>query len=102
MKKVYLDVEPGQIVYLVFSSKREGYKRDIVIKCKVDKVVVYENSSVYYCEPIKIVTKTKEDISKYATSFMFRPANIDTGYRSGFNSYPVFMDKEKCIKWLKG
>lgn len=102
MKKVYLDVEPGQIVYLVFSSKREGYTKDLVIKCKVDKAVLYESSKVYSCEPIKIVTKEKEDVSKYVTSFMFRPANIDTGYRAGFNSYPVFTEKEKCIKWLKG
>ena len=104
MKKVYLDVEPGQIVFLVFSSKREGYDKDIVIKCKVDKAVIYENSVTYSCEPIKIVTKEKEkeDIAKYVTSFIFRAANINTGYRSGFNGYPVFTEKEICIKWLKG
>lgn len=101
LKKVYLEVEPGQIVYLVFSSKREGYDKDIVIKCKVDKAVIYENSLTYSCEPIKIVTKEKEDIGRYVTSFVFRPANINTGYRSGFNGYPVFTEKELCVKWLK-
>ena len=101
MKKVYLEVEPGQIVYLVFSSKREGYNGDIVIKCKVDKAVIYENSVTYSCEPIKIVTKDKEDIGKYVTAFVFRPANINTGYGSGFGGYPVFTEKETCIKWLK-
>ena len=102
MKKVYLDVEVGQKIYLVFSSKREGYDKNIVVMSKVDKIVIYENSVTYSCQPIKIVTKEKEDVSRYVSSFIFRAANINTGYRSGFNGYPVFTEKEACIKWLSG
>ena len=101
MKKIYLQVEPEQEVFLVFSSKRENYKNDIVIKCKVTKATVYVNETIYSCEPIKIVTKTKEDLKNYVSSFLFVNANIDTGLRSGFNRYPVFTTKEKCLEWLK-
>lgn len=101
MKKIYLQVEPKQEVFLVFSSKRENYKNDIVIKCKVTKATVYTNETIYSCEPIKIVTKTKEDLKKYVSSLLFANANIDTGLRSGFNRYPVFTTKEKCLEWLK-
>ena len=101
MKKIYLQVEPEQEVFLVFSSKRENYKNDVVIKCKVTKATVYSNETIYSCEPIKIVTKTKEDLKNYVSSFLFANANIDTGLRSGFNRYPVFTTKEKCLEWLK-
>lgn len=101
MKKIYLQAEPEQEVFLVFASKREGYKNDVVIKCKVIKATVYSNETIYSCEPIKIVTKTKEDLKNYVSSFLFANANIDTGLRSGFNRYPVFTTKEKCLEWLK-
>lgn len=101
MKKVYLQVEPEQEVFLVFASKREGYKNDVIIKGKVTKATVYSNETLYTFEPIKIVTKTKEDLKKYVSSFLFANANIDTGLRSGFNRYPVFTTKEKCLEWLK-
>lgn len=101
MKKVYLQVELEQEVFLVFASKREGYKNDVIIKGKVTKATVYSNETLYTFEPIKIVTKTKEDLKNYVSSFLFANANIDTGLRSGFNRYPVFTTKEKCLEWLK-
>lgn len=33
---------------------------------------------------------------------MCENANIDTGYRSGINRFPVFTTKEKCLEWIKG
>ena len=101
MKKIYLQVEPEHEVFLVFASKREGYKNDVIIKGKVTKATVYSNETLYTFEPIKIVTKTKEDLKNYVSSFIFANANIDTGLRSGFNRYPVFTTKEKCLEWLK-
>lgn len=101
MKRIYLNVDIGQEVYLIFASKREKYDNDIVIKCKVTKAIVYEKETVYCCEPIKFMTKTKEDLKNYVSSFMFENANLNTGYRSGFNRYPVFTTKEDCINWLK-
>lgn len=101
MKRIYLNVDIGQEVYLIFASKREKYDNDIVVKCKVTKAIVYEKETVYCCEPIKFMTKTKEDLKNYCSSFMFENANLNTGYRSGFNRYPVFTTKEDCINWLK-
>lgn len=101
VKKVYLCVEVGSNVYLVFASKREGYKNNVIIKCRVSRAMVYENETIYSCEPIKIVTKTKEDIKNYVSSFMFENANIDTGLRNGFNRYPVFTTKERCLEWMR-
>lgn len=34
MKKVYLLVDIGTELFLVFASKREGYKDNIVVKCR--------------------------------------------------------------------
>lgn len=103
MKKVYLPVEVGSFVFLVFASKRERYTDDVVVKCKVDKATVYEDKIIYSCKPIKVVTKAgNKEIDKWVSSFMFENANIDTGFRRGPNRYPVFTTKEGCIKWLKG
>lgn len=102
LKKVYLSIDIGSIVYLVFASKREGYKDNVVVKCKVDHATVYADRTIYCCEFIKIVTKTKnKEAEKWVTTFMFENANIDTGYRSKPNRYPVFTTKEKCLEWLK-
>ena len=103
MKKVYLPVEVGSFVFLVFASKRERYTDDVVVKCKVDKATVYEDKTIYSCKPIKVVTKPgNKEIDKWVPSFMFENANIDTGHRRSPNRYPVFTTKEGCIEWLKG
>lgn len=103
MTKRYLVIEPEQIVFLVFASKREGYTNNIVVKCKCEKAVVYKNSTIYCFEPIKVVTKAgNKEIENLVTTFMCENANIDTGYRRKPNRYPVFTTKEKCIEWLNG
>ena len=103
MKKVYLLVDIGTELFLVFASKREGYKDNIVVKCRVAKATVYEKEIIYSCEPVKVVTKAgKQEIKQWFPSFLFENANIDTGHRRNPNRYPVFTTKEGCIKWLKG
>lgn len=103
MKKVYLLVDIGSEIFLVFASKREGYKDNVVVKCRVAKAIVYEKEIIYSCEPIKVVTKAGDkEIKHWVSSFMFKNANIDTGHRSKPNRYPVFTTKEKCLQWLRG
>lgn len=102
LTKVYLATPVGSNVYLVFASKREGYNDNVVIKCRVREAHILEHKVIYDCEPIRFMTKTKEDIKNYVSSFMFENSNIDTGYRSCFNRYPVFTTKEKCLEWIKG
>lgn len=103
MKKQYLEVEVGQIVYLVFASKKERYKNDVVVKCKVKRITIEEYTIIYSAEPIKVVTKAGDKgLKNWVTTFMFENANIDTGHRRSPNRYPVFTTKEGCIKWLKG
>ena len=54
-----------------------------------------------YCA--KVVTKAGDkEIKHWVSSFMFKNANIDTGYRNKPNRYPVFTTKEECLQWLKG
>lgn len=101
LKKVYLQVNVGGIIYLVFSSKREGDEDNIVVKCKVEKATVYETNTIYACKPMKVVTKQNINLEQHVPTFMFENANIDTGLRKGMNRYPVFTEKEKCIEWLK-
>lgn len=103
MHKAYLMLEPEQIVFLVFASKREGYKNNVVVKCKCEKATVYKDSTIYHFKPIKIVTKEGDkQIENWVTSFMCENANINTGHRNKPNRYPVFTTKEECLQWLKG
>lgn len=103
LSKVYLSAPVGSVVYLVFASKREGYKDNVVIKCRVKEAHILENNVIYDCEPLKVVTKAgQKDIKKWVPSFMFENAGIDTGYRRIPNRYPVFTTKEGCLEWLKG
>lgn len=103
MYKTYLVIEPEQIVFLVFASKREGYNNNVVIKCRCEKTVVYKSSTIYHFKPIKVVTKTgNKDINVYVNTFMCENSNIDTGIRKSPNRYPVFTTKDGCLQWLKG
>ena len=100
--KTYLVIEPEQIVFLVFASKKEGYNNDIVVKCRCEKATVYKNKTIYHFELIKVVTKVGDkEIKNWVTTFMCENANIDTGNRDKPNRYPVFTTKEKCLEWLK-
>lgn len=100
--KRYLMLEPEQKVFLVFASKREGYKDNIIIRCNVRECSVRKNETIYYLEKERIVTKQK-NIKSFIDVFKTKNANIDTGYRGlQKDIYPVFTSKEKCIQWLKG
>lgn len=101
MKKAYLELEPEQTVFVVFASKREGYMDNIVIRCKVKECIVRSNTTLYCLSKEKIVTGQK-NLNTFIDNFMCENANIDTGYRGlQIDKYPVFTDKENCIKWLK-
>lgn len=96
-------IMPEQFVYLIFASKREGYTENIVCKCKVQNITVYNNKNIYSMDLIKVVCgsdKTK-DVKKWVTTFMCENENINTGIRFKPNRYPVFTEKGKCKQWLK-
>lgn len=100
--KRYLRLEPEQKVFVVFASKREGYKDNVVLRCRVRECSVRKNTTVYYLTKEKIMTGQK-NIKSFIDCFSCENANIDTGYRGmRIDMYPVFTTKEKCIEWLKG
>lgn len=102
MVKRYLELEPEQTVFVVFASKREGYKDNVVIRCSVRECSVRKNTTVYYLIKDKIMTGQK-NVKSFIDCFSCENANIDTGYRGmQMDKYPVFTTKEKCIEWLKG
>lgn len=103
MKKVYLLVDIGIELFLVFASKREGYTKNIVFRAKVIKATVDGKGVTYNCEINRCMNDRTVNIDKYVKFYMFRNANIDTGYR-GIDKqyYPVFTTKEGCLKWLRG
>ena len=103
MKKVYLPIDIGSVVYLVYASKREGYTKNIVFRAEVVKATVDKNGVTYNCEINRCMNDRMVDIDKYAKFYMFRNANIDTGHRGTDKQYyPVFTTKERCLQWLKG
>lgn len=99
MKKVYLQVEPGQTVFLVFASVQEGYNMNVVIKGTVEGAMVTTKGTGYKLKLEKVVLGD-ESVKRFVKYLYFENANIDTGYR-GHHNYPVFTTKEKCIQWLK-
>lgn len=100
--KALSELEPEQTVFVVFASKREGYKDNVVIRCNVRECSVRKNTTVYYLTKEKIMTGQK-NIKSFIDCFSCENANIDTGYRGmQVDKYPVFTTKEKCIEWLKG
>ena len=103
LTKRYLNIEPEQKVFLVFASKKEGYKDNIVCRCRVISATVYSDRTIYNLKLEKIVlgSEKESDIKNWVQTFMCENANIDTGYRVNPNRYPVFTTKEKCIEWLK-
>ena len=104
LRKVYLSIDIGSIVYLVFASKREGYKDNVILKCVVHNAIVSKDDIVYIVKPGKVVSKAGDkNIQKWVSSFCFKNANIDTGHRGMDKQYyPVFTTKEGCLQWLKG
>lgn len=53
--KRYLRLEPEQKVFVVFASKREGYKDNIVLRCNVRECSIRKNTTVYYLTKEKVV-----------------------------------------------
>lgn len=105
MKKItrtYLNVEIGQHVYLVYSSKRAGAEKNIVFESVVGQALVNEQGITYTCTPLKVVTDKKENPKKWGNFFSFKNANIDTGHADYKYRFPVFTTKERCLKWLRG
>lgn len=104
LTKRYLSIEPEQKVFLVFASKKEGYKDNVVCRCKVISATVYSDRTIYNLKLEKIVlgSEKENDTKNWVQTFMCENANIDTGHRDKPNRYPVFTTKEKCIEWLKG
>lgn len=101
VKKVYLELEPEQKVFLVYKSKKEGNKENIIIRCNVFECLVRKNKILYFLDKERVVLG-KDNLSETKTRFLCSNANIDTGYRGlQIDKYPVFTTKEKCIEWLK-
>lgn len=103
MKKVYLLVDIGTELFLVFASKREGYTKNIVFRAEVVKATVDKDGVTYNCEINRCMNDKTVDVNKYEKFYMFRNSNIDTGHR-GIDKqyYPAFTTKEECLQWLRG
>lgn len=103
MKKVYLLVDIGSEIFLVFASKREGYTKNIVFRAEVVKATVDKDGVTYNCEINRCMNDKMVDVNKYVKFYMFRNSNIDTGHRGMDKQYyPVFTTKEGCLQWIKG
>lgn len=101
-EKAYLLVDIGTELFLVFASKREGYKQNIVFRAEVVKATVDKDGVTYNCEINRCMNDKTLNIDSYTKFYMFRNANIDTGHR-GIDKqyYPVFTTKERCLQWLR-
>lgn len=101
MKKVYLEVEPNDIVYIVVKSKREGHNKNVVLKCIVESVAIKQDKKItYYAKALRNVTDKTCGMKQYDKALWFNNANINTGLRGTFEN-PVFTTKEDCLNWLK-
>lgn len=101
VKKTYLELEPEQKVFLVYKSKREGNKENVIIRCNVFECIIRKNKILYFLDKERVVLG-KDNLSETKTRFLCSNANIDTGYRGiQTDIYPVFTTKEKCVEWLK-
>lgn len=101
MKKVYLEVEPNDIVYVVVKSKREGHNKNVVLKCIVESVTIKQDKKItYHAKALRNVTDKTCDMKQYDKALWFNNANINTGLRGTFEN-PVFTTKEDCLNWLK-
>ena len=101
VKKAYLELEPEQKVFLVYKSKKEGSKENIIIRCNVFECIIRKSKILYFLDKERVVLG-KDNLSETKTRFLCSNANIDTGYRGiQTDIYPVFTTKEKCIEWLK-
>ena len=65
MKKVYLLVDIGTELFLVFASKREGYKQNIVFRAEVVKATIDKDGVTYNCEINRCMNDKTVDVNKY-------------------------------------
>lgn len=100
LRNVLLGTE--EKVFLVAASKKEGYNKNVVFECEVTKIIITNNTPVYYCKALRCVLG-KEDIKRWVNVYSFMNCNIDTGYRNkyDYSQSIVFTTKEKCQEWIK-
>lgn len=108
MKRITVMTDIGQTVYVVFASKREGYKSNIVFRATVTGITIKEDKRPIYTCKINKCVAGNENINEYVQWFRYYGSNVDTGARGTVgnnligNTCPIFTDKEKCLKWMKG
>ena len=107
MKRITLMTDIGQTVYVVFASKKEGYKDNIVFRAVVTGITIKEDKRPIYTCKINKCVAGNENINEYVQWFRYYGSNVDTGARGTVgnnligNTYPIFTDKERCLKWLR-
>jgi len=98
VKHIHLALEPKQEVYLIYQSKREHNKPNIIVLCSVKECIVRSNETLYVLETKQVLTKNKPPKGKF---FNCKGANINTGYRDvQIDCFPVFTSKERALEWL--
>lgn len=96
--------EPNDIVYLVFSAKKQGGKSNIVFKGRVEMVAITTEGIRYHFYALKCTTSKKinqemED-GVWQRHYRFGNQTINNGFKT-FDLYSVFTTKEKCLEWLR-
>lgn len=105
MKKKYVQVDVGDIVYVVFGARRDTkfhWEKDIVLEAEVTEIRITKDGSTYQCKKNRCVTDKTFDLNSCLDYYEFKNANINTGYTNDWMPYRVFTTKEACIKWLRG
>jgi hypothetical protein len=96
--------EPNDIVYLVLCAKKQGAKKNIVFKGRVEMVTITVEGIRYHFYALKCTTdkETNEKLQngQVVNHYRFGNSTINNGYKT-FDLYSVFTTKEKCVKWLR-
>lgn len=91
----------GDVVYLVYKSKREGHSNNIVLECEVKSIVIRNEEICYTCKVLRCRNNPKFDLKKIVVQLWFTEENINTGKRGSVFLNPVFTDAMGCIRWIK-
>ena len=93
----------GDKVYIIqVSKKTHNSSRTIILLGRIVTIGVNEHGTMYEAKPVKCVNVKDLDITNYSYLHRFRNSDIDTGnFDSDNGYYPVFTDKEKCLRWLR-
>lgn len=96
--------EPDDIVYLVFCAKKQGGKKNIIFKGRVEMVTITTEGIRYHFYALKCTTdkelNEKLQNGQVVNHYRFGNQTINNGFKTT-DLYPVFTTKEKCIEWLK-